>query len=76
MTILRAKAKSLVKKAGATVENSISRATDIVVVGENSPNWKAEKKGRKLLDVDRERELGHDIIVITERRFRTLVGLS
>ena len=44
MTILRAKAKRLVKKAGGTVENSISRATDIVVVGENSPNWKAEKK--------------------------------
>jgi serine/threonine-protein kinase len=76
MAILRAKAKLLVKKAGGTVEDNVSRTTDIVVVGENSPNWKAEKKGRKLLDVDRERELGHDIAVITERRFRNLVGLG
>jgi serine/threonine-protein kinase len=76
MGILRAKAKRLVKKAGGTVENNISRATDIVVVGQHSPNWKADKKGRKLLDVDRERELGHDIAVISERRFRNLVGLG
>jgi serine/threonine-protein kinase len=76
MEILRAKAKRLVKKAGGTVENNISRATDIVVVGQHSPNWKADKKGRKLLDVDRERELGHDIVVISERRFRNLVGGS
>jgi NAD-dependent DNA ligase len=76
MDILRAKANRLVKKAGGTVENNISRATDIVVVGQHSPNWKADKKGRKLLDVDRERELGHDIVVISERRFRNLVGLG
>lgn len=76
MGILRAKAKRLVKKAGGIVENNISRATDIVVVGQHSPNWKADKKGRKLLDVDREHELGHDIAVISERRSRNLVGLG
>lgn len=76
LAILRKKARLLVKKAGGIVENNISRATDIVVVGETSPNWKADKKGRKLLDVDRERELGHDIAVISERRFRNLIGLE
>jgi hypothetical protein len=29
--------------------------------------WKVDLKGQKLLDVDRERERGHDICVINER---------
>lgn len=76
LAILRKKARLLVKKAGGIVEDNVSRTTDVVVVGENSPLWKADKKGRKLLDVDRERELGHEIAVITERRFRRLLGLD
>ena len=43
-------------------------------MGEQSPHWKAGKKGQKLLDVDHERELGHPIAVITERRFQKLAG--
>jgi hypothetical protein len=31
-------------------------------------------KGQKLLDVDRERDRGHDICVINERKFLTLAG--
>lgn len=74
MTILRATAKRLVKRAGGVVESSVSHSTDVVVLGHQSPHWKAEKKGQKLLDVDRERELGHQITMITERRFQILVG--
>ncbi len=76
LKMLRKKAASLVKRAGGIWQSSVSRTTDIVVVGEQSPHWKAEKKGQKLLDLDSERERGHRIAVITEKRFRTLVGLS
>ena len=44
------------------------------MVGGQSPHWKAEKKGQKLLDVDYERELGHQIALINERRFLALTG--
>jgi hypothetical protein len=74
LTIPRASAQRLVKKAGGIVENQVSHRTDVVVLGEQSPHWKAEKKGQKLLDLDHERELGHEIAMITERRFRMLVG--
>jgi serine/threonine protein kinase len=74
MTMLRATAKRLVKRAGGMVESSVSHRTDVVVLGHTSPHWKADKKGQKLLDVDRERELGHRIATITERRFHALVG--
>jgi serine/threonine protein kinase len=61
----------LVKRAGIH-ETKVSGKTDVVVVGEQSPHWKAERKGQKLLDVDREHERGHRIAVISERRFQRL----
>jgi len=73
LAILRKDAKSLVTKGGGVVENQVSHRTDVVVVGEQSRHWKAEKKGQKLLDVDHELELGHRIAVITESRFRKLL---
>ena len=66
----------LVKRAGGISQTKISRATDILVVGEQSPHWKAEKKGQKLLDLDHERERGHRIAVITEKRFQNLIGVA
>jgi eukaryotic-like serine/threonine-protein kinase len=74
LTIPRATAQRLVKRAGGIVEKSVSHRTDVVVTGGQSPHWKAEKKGQKLLDVDHERELGHPIAIITERRFQTLTA--
>jgi hypothetical protein len=35
--------------------------------------WKADDKGQKLLDVDRERERGHEVCVIDERQFLALL---
>jgi len=58
LTIPRAEGKRLVRHAGGTAEDRVSHQTDIVVVGGQSPHWKAEKKGQKLLDVDYERGLG------------------
>jgi serine/threonine protein kinase len=74
LKMLRKKAAYLLKRAGGIWQSNISRTTDILVVGEQSPHWKAEKKGQKLLDLDHERERGHEIKVITEKRFQNLIG--
>ena len=74
LSIARAQAKNLARKAGAVVEDRVSQSTDIVIVGDQSPHWKAEAKGQKLLDVDCERERGHIIATLGESRFLTLAG--
>ena len=51
----------------------MSHVTDIVVVGDQLPHWKAEEKGQKLLDVDHEAERGHHIALVKESRFLALV---
>ena len=76
LKIKRAEAKRLVRRAGGTPEDRVSHSTDIVVVGSQSPHWKAEKKGQKLLDVEYERGLGHTIAIIDERRLLTLAGVK
>jgi eukaryotic-like serine/threonine-protein kinase len=73
LSLRRADAKKLARKAGAIIENAVSQATDLIVVGDRSPHWKAEGKGQKLLDVDREAERGHKIAIVTESRFLALV---
>ncbi len=75
LSIPRAEAKKLARKAGAVIEDCVSQLTDIVVVGGRSPHWKAEAKGQKLLDVDREAERGHRISVLSESRFLALARL-
>jgi NAD-dependent DNA ligase len=74
LSMRRAAAQKLARKAGAFVEARVSHTTDIVVVGDQSPHWKAEKKGQKLLDVDHEAERGHNIALVKESRFLALVG--
>ena len=73
LKMLRNEARRLVRRAGGISQSKVSHMTDILVVGEQSPNWKAEKKGQKLLDLDHERERGHRIAIITEQRFQNLV---
>jgi serine/threonine protein kinase len=74
LSMRRAAAQKLAKQAGAIVEARVSHNTDVVVVGDRSPHWKAEAKGQKLLDVDHEAERGHQIALVKESRFRALVG--
>jgi eukaryotic-like serine/threonine-protein kinase len=74
LSMRRAAAQELARRAGAIVESRVSHLTDIVVVGDQSPHWKAEEKGQKLLDVDREAELGHAIALVKESRFLALAG--
>jgi NAD-dependent DNA ligase len=75
LSMRRAVAQKLARKAGAILQTQVSHTTDIVVLGDQSPHWKAEKKGQKLLDVDHEAERGHRIALVKESRFKTLVGL-
>jgi eukaryotic-like serine/threonine-protein kinase len=74
LSMRRAAAQELARRAGAIVESRVSHLTDIAVVGDQSPHWKAEEKGQKLLDVDREAELGHAITLVKESRFLALAG--
>jgi NAD-dependent DNA ligase len=54
----REAAQKPARKPGAIVKARVSHRTDVVVVGEQSPCWKAEEKGHKLLDVDHDGERG------------------
>ncbi len=69
LSISRREASRLAVSAGAVVRPKVGGDTDVVVVGSAAPDWKAEDKGQKLLDVDREAERGHIISVINERKF-------
>ena len=69
LSISRREASRLALSAGAVVRPKVGGDTDVVVVGSAAPDWKAEAKGQKLLDVDREAERGHIISVINQRSF-------
>lgn len=76
LSMPRADARRLLRRAGGIPEDQVNHGTDIVVVGGQSPHWKAEKKGQKLLDVDYERGLGHLIALIDEKRFLALAAIK
>ncbi len=75
MAMVRAEARRLVENCGGVCQSSVSGTTDVVVVGDGgAPDWIAEHKGNKLLDVDREWSRGHRIAIVREARFLKLVG--
>jgi NAD-dependent DNA ligase len=74
LSIPRREAASLVRRRGGHVQAKVTSLTEIIVQGATAKMWKADLKGQKLLDVDRERERGHDLCVIGEREFLMLVG--
>lgn len=69
----RREAAALVERRGGRVQPKITSTTDILVEGSLSPAWKADEKGQKLLDRDREGERGHHIATIDEREFLALL---
>lgn len=75
LSIRRSDAERLVRKVGGIVERRVGHETNVLVLGRQSPNWKADSKGQKLLDTDREREFGRNIARIGEKRFLTLSGV-
>ena len=75
LSIRRADAERLVRKVGGLVERRVGHETNVLVVGRQSPIWKADSKGQKLLDTDREREFGRNVAKIGEKRFFALAGV-
>jgi serine/threonine-protein kinase len=75
MRVVRAQARLSLKTAGGIPQASVGHRTDILVKGDlSSPHYKAVRKGQKLLDVEREREAGHEVVVLPEDRFWRLCG--
>jgi hypothetical protein len=63
------------KKAGGIPQAKVGHQTDILVKGDlSSPHYKAVEMGQKLLDVQREREAGHEVVELSEARFWRLCG--
>jgi serine/threonine protein kinase len=75
MRRVRERAKGALKKAGGIPQGKVGHLTDILVKGErSSPLYKADEIGQKLLDVQREAEVGHQVIVLSEDDFWRLCG--
>lgn len=75
LSITRRAAALRAKRAGALVRAKVTAETDVLVQGAAPAHgWKADAQGQKALDVDYERERGHDVRIIDERDFLTLVS--
>lgn len=74
LSMTRREAAELATARGARVQLRVTSQTDLIVVGERAPQWIAAQKGRKLLRVDREGELEHWIVELSESDFFRLAG--
>ena len=75
MRVVRAQARLSLKKAGGIAQAKVGHQTDILVRGElSSPLYKAVEMGQKLLDVQGEREAGHEVVELPEAKFWRLCG--
>ena len=71
----RREAVAAARRAGAIVHGSPSARTTVVVRGPPNPLQAAGREGgRKLLEIKRQREKGHRITVLDEKRFWKLVS--
>jgi hypothetical protein len=69
LSVTRARAVALAKRAGATVASSVTPATTVVVLGKPSKDYGAGSKGRKLLEYERLCAEGYRIRLINEATF-------
>ncbi len=66
----RTKCEGLTQKLGGVVAATVTRATDILVVGSRvSPHWVQESCGRKIMSAAEMRSRGHHICIISEQRW-------
>jgi serine/threonine protein kinase len=71
----RKEAARAARRAGAIVHGAPSRQTSVVVRGRPNPLQAAGRDaGLKLMELKRQREKGHRITLLDERRFWALVG--
>lgn len=69
LSMPRARAAALARRAGATVASGVTAATTVVVFGRPSAVYGAGSRGRKLLDYERFRGAGHRIRLVNEATF-------
>lgn len=66
----RTKCQAAAEAAGAIIRNSVTRQTDLVIVGSLiSPNWAHTSFGRKIQEAIALQEGGADLRLITEQRW-------
>jgi NAD-dependent DNA ligase len=69
LSMTRARAVALARRAGATVATSVTPATTVLVSGKPSKDYGAGSKGRKLLEYERLCAEGYRIRLINEATF-------
>src|SRR5262245_1742315 len=75
LSTTRVEAARAARRAGAIVHSSPSARTSVLVRGRPNKLQAAGKDaGRKLMEIKRQRELGHRITILSEAQFWKLVG--
>ena len=69
LSMPRARAAALARRAGATVNSSVTSATTVLVLGKPSKDYGAGSKGRKLLEYERLCAEGYRIRLVNEATF-------
>lgn len=69
LSIPRARAAALARRAGATVQAAVTSGVDILVFGKPSAHYRAGSRGRKLMEYERLRQAGERIRLIDEATF-------
>jgi serine/threonine protein kinase len=75
LSIRRFDAGVMVRQAGGSVAEEVTKRVDVVVQGGRSPLYRNGHKGDKLCQAEKLIRQGHPICIINEREFGELVGL-
>jgi serine/threonine protein kinase len=75
LSLLRFDAEVLVRQAGGSVAQAVTRQVDVLVQGGRSPHYSNGHKGEKLCKAEKLIREGHPISILNEREFLGLVGL-
>jgi NAD-dependent DNA ligase len=75
LSLPRFDAEVMVRQAGGSVADQVSKQVDVLVQGGRSPHYNNGHKGEKLCKAEKLIRQGHPISILNEREFRELVGL-
>ncbi len=73
LTITRQSAAKLAAEAGLKVENSVTRNTDLVIIGEFNSSVGEDAKSNKIIAAEKIVALGHNLKIIDETEFFRLI---
>jgi NAD-dependent DNA ligase len=75
LSLPRFDAEVLVRQAGGSVANAVTKKVDVLVQGARSPLYRDGHKGTKLAKAEKLLRQGHPISILDERQFLDLVGV-